>query len=173
MMRTFKKWIIILWSELCLLVSHTKKGSLMFSWDISILLWHGTGRRFHHLSHPVHVWAWAHQGGSYWFIQRENTFNGMKPCLERETFSFFLAALRCPWLWQESPRKQTETFGPLLQNSMATNLSVRINNHASLTLPYHRQDLTYQEKGMEEKKEVNSSKELSLKETWTSGICHL
>lgn len=61
---------------------------------------------FHHLSHPVHVHAWTHQGGSYWFSQREDTFNGMKVSLERETFSFFLPTQRYPWLWQEWPRKQ-------------------------------------------------------------------
>lgn len=108
---------------------------------------------FHHLSHPVCLWAsWSHQGDSYLFSQRKDAFIVMKASLKRETFSFFLPTERYPWLWQESPRKQIDTFGPFLQNSMTTNLNERINNYISLTLPYHRQDLRYQDKDMGKKK---------------------
>lgn len=92
---------------------------------------------FHHLSHPVLLWAWTHQGGSCWFSRREDTFNGMKASLERGTFSFSLPTQRYPWLWLEWPRKQIKTFGPFLHNSMTTNLRGKIKkscqSHSSLS----------------------------------------
>lgn len=130
---------------------HIKNGSLKFSWDISILLWHGTGRSF-----PPSVTSRAYLSldSPKWqlLIQQE----GRHICWHESMFGkrniFFLPTNTEIAIPLAGVTQKTDIFFPLLQNSVATKLHGRINNHASLTLPYHRQDLRYQEKCLGKKK---------------------
>lgn len=105
---------------------------------------------FHRLPQPVDVSGLESPSQQ---LPAEGSVNGIKASWEKETFSFFLLTQSYPWLWQKWPRKQIVTLGPSLHGSLTPNLSRRITNGASLPLPYHRQDLRYQEKGMKKERD--------------------